>query len=452
MDRDRLRSGIAFRAMVRAGMVFLLVLVLAGAVAFGFVRQTLLSAERQQISSELLLLADIHHDSGVADTIVALNQLVTSLELTHQVAGLFDADGGRLAGNMATDPGVRDWGRAQVDVLRPGLWRTEPSGLYYLGTHDVEGGHLVVGRSLDTVNAVERRVIGGILAFGLTVTLAALAIGYALSHRTQVKLDAMAGALDAVSRGDLTARVPVAGEDDQIDRVADRMNAQLDRLAVLVAEARRTAAAIAHDLRTPLSRAWLGLDEAAAQAASGADAGDAIAASQADLARLNGIIETVLRIARIEAGADAAADRVDLAALARDMAETFAPVAEDAGRVLDCDLEEVWVEGDAGMLQQVLANLLQNAITHAGQGARITVSSRNLPDGATLSVSDTGPGIPEAERGRVLDAFYRGDAARSSAGSGLGLALVRAVAERHGAALELSDANPGLCVTLKFPT
>lgn len=451
MDRDRLSAGIAFRAMLKAGMVFLVVLVLAGVVAFGFVRQTLLSAERQQITSELLLLSDIHHDAGVAGTIVALNQLVASLEVTHQVAGLFDTDGARLAGNLAADPESGDWGQAKADVLRQGLRRTAPSGIYYLGTREVEGGRLVVGRSLDTVRTVERRVIGGILAFGVTVTLAALAIGYGLSRRAQVKLDAMAGALDAVSRGDLSARVPVAGEGDQIDRVADRMNAQLDRLAQLVAEARRTAAAIAHDLRTPLSRAWLGLDRAAAEVAEGRDAAEAIAASQADLGRLNGIIEAVLRIARIESGADVAMAPLNLAALARDIAETFAPVAEDAGQRLDCDLQETSINGDEGMLQQALANLVQNAITHAGPGTTITVSSRNLGPGTVLSVTDTGPGIPEAERQKVLDAFYRSDAARSSAGSGLGLALVRAVAERHGAELELTDAGPGLRVSLSFP-
>lgn len=454
MDRDSIYAGAAFRAVLLAGMVFVAVLIGAGFAAYAYVQDTLIVEERRQITTELQLLGDVHRESGTAGLIVALDALGPSLSLTRRAAGLFRTDGTRLAGNITQDPGIRGFARAPVHLRLTGLEPAPAAHPFFLGLSQVEGLRIVVGRSLETVHSVERRVMGGIVLFGAVVMLAALGIGYALSQASQRKLDTMAEALDAVSRGEMGARIPVprnGGAPDQIDRIALQMNGHLERLSRLMAEARTTAAAIAHDLRTPLSRAFLGLERAALDLDAGRDAAPALAEAQEDLSRLNAIVDTVLRIARISADAQPLR-AVALAPLLRDMAETFAPMAEDAGQILTLGpLEEVSVMGDAGMLRQALANLLQNAITHAGAGAAITLGAKAGPEGVTLSLCDNGPGVPAHDRARLCEPFFRADAARQTAGSGLGLALIHAVAERHGARLSLEDARPGLCARLLFP-
>ena len=162
----------------------------------------------------------------------------------------------------------------------------------------------------------------------------------------------------------------------------------------------------------------------------------------------------LLRIARAEAGLKGGGfTEVDLSALVLDLAETYAAVAEEAGQALDADVAAgLRVEGDGALLRQAVANLIENAMTHGGSGVRIGLRLRpRRGAGPVLVVSDNGPGIPPEESGRVLERFYRLDRSRNTSGTGLGLALVAAVARLHGAALRLDSAAPGLQVSLGFP-
>ena len=209
--------------------------------------------------------------------------------------------------------------------------------------------------------------------------------------------------------------------------------------STLVAQTRHLGASIAHDLRTPLARLHARLESL--------PEGPERAAALAEAAQLSGIFDTVMRIARIEAqqGTDRFAP-VDLALLASDLHDTFAPVVEDAGKRLRLDLAQpATLPGDRQMLVQALANLLQNALVHGGP--EITLFAR----GRTIGVSDNGAGVPPETHAEIVKPMVRLDQARSTAGSGLGLALVRAVADRHGARLHLEPVTPsGLRVALKF--
>ena len=175
--------------------------------------------------------------------------------------------------------------------------------------------------------------------------------------------------------------------------------------------------------------------------------GDQKGAALEEANRLSGIFDTIMRVARIEAGQGRDGfEKVALGALATDLAETFGPVVEDIGKTLIVDeTNPATIHADRGMLVQALANLIQNAMVHGGEEIKIVVK------GKSLGVADNGTGVDPSEFEDIVKPMVRLDAARITEGSGLGLALVRAVADRHGAGLEMAANEPqGLCVTLNF--
>jgi signal transduction histidine kinase len=270
----------------------------------------------------------------------------------------------------------------------------------------------------------------------------------------------MAAALAAVEAGDLRRRLPVrrAEGGDEFDRLAARINATLDRLQDLMAALREVTDDIAHDLRTPLSHLRQRL-EAAGAAGTAEEWRAAAEAAIADCDAILEVFAALLRIAQVEGGAQRAAfTRFDLSAAVEAVAEAYAPAAEERGQEFAAQLApDLAAYGDRTLVSQLVANLLENAVRHGKEGGSIAVSLAPAPagagGGAVLEVMDDGPGIPPEERERVFRRFHRLDVARSTPGSGLGLALVRAVAELHGLQVALEDAAPGggLRVRVEFP-
>ncbi len=209
---------------------------------------------------------------------------------------------------------------------------------------------------------------------------------------------------------------------------------------------------IAHDLRTPLNRLRINLLEAAQKLASGENPEDDLTAALAQGETIDQTFTALLRIAQIEAGARREKFApVDLAALVADVADVYANVAEDAGSSLAWETHgPMWVMGDRELLTQTFANLIENAIRHCPPGTAIALAVQAEGEHVTASISDTGPGIPVAERDKVLRRLYRLEKSRTTEGTGLGLALVKAVTDLHGAKLILTDAAPGLRVIMQF--
>jgi signal transduction histidine kinase len=204
---------------------------------------------------------------------------------------------------------------------------------------------------------------------------------------------------------------------------------------------------IAHDLRTPLGRLRQRLEEARDHATTTAEYA---AAADASIAEADTLLETfsaLLRIAQIEAGAQKSAFAdVDLSEVARQVGEAYVPSAEDSQHRLDLSIAPgVVLQGDRQLLAQMLSNLVENALTHTPADSTVSLT---LGSGPRIVVADNGPGIPAEERERVFDRFYRLDRSRTTAGSGLGLALVKAIASLHGLSIKLEDRAPGLAVVL----
>ena len=288
-------------------------------------------------------------------------------------------------------------------------------------------------------------------AYGVTLTLVLSLIGGLLmALSAQRRLAGLNRTARQIMAGDLSRRAPVRGSGDEHDELAISINAMLDQIENLLAGMRHVGDSVAHDLRGPLTRLRNRLETVAAVEQPRRE--DLLECVQ----QVDHVLDTfnaLLRIARVESGAHRSAfAAVDLGRIVGDVAELYQAAADERRIELVCESEaNVEVFGDRELLAQALTNLLDNAVKYAPAGGRVTLRLARTDDTAKVSVADTGPGVPAADRERVLQRFTRLDQARSLPGNGLGLALVKAVAAQHHGRLTLGDNAPGLIVTLELP-
>lgn len=310
--------------------------------------------------------------------------------------------------------------------------------------------YLFVGRDLYFANAAKERILHALMwMLAATLVLSALG-GVVLSRSFLNRMDAIAATCRAIIAGNFSDRVPTRGSRDEFDRLAGAINEMLDRIAELVANLRQVSNDIAHDLRTPLTLLRHRLEQARAEARTPEDYSRAVDDAIAVSDRLLAIFSALLRIAQIESGVRRSAFApLDLRALLQELAEIYRPVAEDGGHPFATELHApLMVQGDRELLLQLFANLVENAINHTPAGALIVLA---LSEGVA-SVSDTGPGVPAERVPDLFKRFFRLEQSRSAPGHGLGLALVAAIAELHGAKVAVRDNRPGLRVEIAFPT
>jgi signal transduction histidine kinase len=372
------------------------------------------------------------------------------------------ATGEGLAGNVGSlEPGVLD----HPGWLETNYRRLEaPEGNDHRALVEVVqlagGFRLLVGRDLE-----ERERLFGIIAnagqwsLALVIVLG-LAGGFFVSRRVLNRIEAMTETAQTIMAGDLAGRLPVAGTGDELDRLAEHLNAMLERIEALMRGLKEVSDNIAHDLKTPLTR-LRNRCEQALRSSAGVD--DYRAALESTIAESDDLIRTfdaLLMIARAESGQ--ARDNMtefDAAEIARDVGELYEPLADEKGIALTVDAPApAPVRGNRELVSQALANLIDNAIKYAGPAgklngapAEIVVKAGNDGERIALSVADRGPGIAEADRGRVVERFVRLEQSRSEPGSGLGLSLAAAVARLHGGELKLEDNHPGLRTTIALP-
>ncbi len=321
------------------------------------------------------------------------------------------------------------------------------------------GFRLLIGRDLE-----ERQRLFGIVAKAAQwsvaiVLLLGLCGGIFVARRVLHRIDAMTGTTQRIMGGDLSERLPVGRSGDELDRLAENLNAMLERIEALMAGLKEVSDNIAHDLKTPLTRLRNRAEEALADAGNEAEYR---AALERTIEESDGLIRTfnaLLMIARAESGQ--ARDNMvdfDTATVARDIQELYEPLAEDSGLALEVQTEPAFIHGNRELVSQALANLVENAIKYgkpaepaADVKPSVLIEARRDAEGVKLSVTDHGAGIPEADRQRAMERFVRLEASRTLPGSGLGLSLASAVAVLHGGGLRLDDAKPGVRATLAMP-
>jgi signal transduction histidine kinase len=422
---------------------FALSVVVLGVITLLTTRATLKEQFDARIGAEAAALAQEFRTEGLSGVV----QAVAERDRTPGALdyGLDGPDGAPIAGRLAGSRATPGWSTLRLSTAHG------PESIRVLTTTLPGGYALRIGDDDARNDALEQTVVAGFgWAFAGVVVLGILG-GLGLSYGVHRRLTAMSGAAEAIINGDFSRRIPVRGSDDDLDRLAATFNRMLDRIALLMDSLRQVSNDVAHDLRTPLTRLRQRL-EASRTARTTAERMAAISGALEEVDAILDTFAALLRIAQIEGGARRAAFRpVDLTALARAVVGDFAPSAEDAGQRLTLeDGDPLAVDGDPELLTQMLVNLVENALRHAGGEAHVAVRVAAEGGGAVVSVADDGPGVPATERERIFDRFYRLERSRSTPGSGLGLALVAAVARLHGATVTLADASPGLDVRVAF--
>ncbi|NEW85875.1 sensor histidine kinase [Rhodopseudomonas sp. WA056] len=324
------------------------------------------------------------------------------------------------------------------------------------------GFRLLVGRDLEERRRLNKVVRSAAQWSVLIVVVLGLGGGVFAARRVLRRIDAMTGTTQRIMAGDLSGRLPVGRSGDELDRLAENLNAMLERIEALMSGMKEVSDNIAHDLKTPLTRLRNRAEEALARASGESDYR---AALERTIEESDGLIRTfnaLLMIARAEAGyASGDMTDFDAAEIARDIHELYEPLAEDDDLILKVEASPCPVRGNRELISQALANLVENAIKYGKPepaddaapviAAELWIEARRDGDQVLLSVTDHGIGIPEADRKHAIERFVRLEASRTLPGSGLGLSLASAVARLHGGELRLADAEPGLRATLAIP-
>ena len=425
----------------------------------------LLSRQLQDtIDAEIQGLAEQYRTGGVS-------RLIRVVEARSKMPGaslylLTDFSGNVIAGNVSDVPSAV---LSSADgIARPVPYRRLATDLGEeqpaIASHKalvrvfvLPGGfRLLVGRDLaereqfrDVVWRAVKLSIGAVLLLGLVTWLF-------VSRRVLKRIDAVSATTKQIMGGDLGGRLKVDGSGDEFDRLAESLNAMLDRIEQLMHGLKEVSDNIAHDLKTPLTRMRMRVEQALGDPNVGEASREALAATLEDCDGLIRTFEALLRIARVEAGsAGVRTQPVDVAEIAREVGELYEPLAEEQDATLTVTVPDaVVVPGDRDLLAQAIANLVDNALKYgrpAEGSQRVSLVVRQDGEEAIVAVADNGPGVPEADRGRVTHRFVRLEGSRTAPGSGLGLSLVQAVASLHKGALMLGDAAPGLVAELRLP-
>jgi signal transduction histidine kinase len=409
--------------------------------------------------AELLHAADLdlaaikkgYAAEGVSEAIEVINQRLTKPPASDFLV-LESTDGKKIAGNL---PFIRPRiGSQRLPAQGAGDdEEAEEHEILGRGVLVAPGLYAFSGRDLYVLSVTERSALQTVAWILAGTLLLAAGAGVVLSRGFLRRMDAITDTCRAIMAGRLNDRVPVAGSRDELARLASTINAMLDRIGALMETINQISSDIAHDLRTPLTRLRQHLEIARTDSLSPQDHKHAIERAIAESDNILAVFAALLRIGQIEAGVlRRPVGLVDLCAVLHEVSETYRPVIEDSGHALEVSpLKSARIRGDRELLFQLLANLIENAMVHTPRGTRISLSQTVGEDSTTVSVSDAGAGIPEAAREKVFRRFYRLEQARSSKGSGLGLALVKAIAQFHNATVSLGDNTPGLVVSVRFP-
>lgn len=435
----------------RLTLAFTVIVLLVNASVLGMVYRLTVVQREQQLEHSVLMAAQTYQqlaDSAALDT-NGLKTLVAQRARRAANMILVLESGTDTVGNLSQMPinlpVYPKTGRFPVAVAN---LQGKTSIDMAIGTVvALEEARLMVGLFDDNQSQQRQDFILASAVALLASLLITLVAGFLFNRKITARVRVLNGQLAKIKDGEQLSRLPVRDHGDEYDAISGQVNGMLDEIDELLLSVAGVTDNIAHDLRTPLARIRFRLEEAAsAEGKTQPWLHEMIA----ELDEVLSTFESMLQLSRLERGIRGTDHTdCDLQAISRDVVELLTPVAEAAGQTLSLfdDATPVRVQGDASLLFRALYNLVENAIKHAGPHAAIVVQQSALQ----VTVRDNGPGIPEADRERVFRRLYRLDHSRHTEGTGLGLSIVRAVARLHGADIALTDAAPGLIVTMAFP-
>ena len=407
------------------------------------------------IQAEVNGLLDEYRRGGILQLIENLNRRADNWGRTGAVYLLVDAQGRRIAGNIAGWPSPVDTGDKWIEF---NIDASEHGGVV---AHPVraQAFRLPSGRALLVgTDVLERKrlasrmrsamIWGTALCLGLSVL-----VTWIYSQRVRRRVAAVANTCDTIMSGEMSERLAIEGSRDEFDELAATVNRMLDRIEQQTNLLRTTFDSAAHDLRAPLYRARVRIEEALQHRELETGSRGVMEATLAELERVQRTLGTLLQIAQADAySRELPLEEVDLAALAQEIVDLYQPEASERSLTLTYEGEDqALVRGNQQLLAQVLVNLVENALKYVPASGRVDVGLQQDGDHITLTVADNGPGVPYEDRQRILQPFMRLERDRSQSGSGLGLSLVASVIRLHRGTIELLDNHPGLTVRCRLP-
>jgi len=453
----------------RLTLVYLVVFSLFAAFLLGYFAFNTRRLINEQIaaivSGELQLLQVQYNQAGIRRLVAAVD--VRSRRPGSSLYLVTTPMGEGLAGNVGSlEPGILE-SEGWVETAYRRLEEPESAEHNALVrvTRLPGGIRILVGRDLDERERIFHIVaLAGRWSVAIVIVLG-IAGGVFVSRRVLKRVDAMTGTTQTIMAGDLSGRLSVIGSGDEFDRLAVNLNGMLERIESLMRGLKEVTDNIAHDLKTPLTRLRNRCEAALRTANSETEFRRVLEDTIEESEGLIRTFDALLMIARAESGeVREGMAEFDVAEVARDVSELYEPLAEDKGLTLEVNAKQhAAVKGNRELVSQALANLVDNAIKYAAPSAKVSsgavngersgilVTAHAEQDRIVLTVSDHGPGIPSADRSRVVDRFVRLERSRSLPGSGLGLSLVSAVARLHGGELKLEDNAPGLRARISLP-
>jgi signal transduction histidine kinase len=407
------------------------------------------------IRTEVSSLVEDYSSGGLIQLVSTLRRRSDNWGRTGAVYLLTEANGYPIVGNLAS------WPHELVvrgNSIEFELDASEAGGVV---AHPVRaqmfrlpgGRRLLVGTDI-----LERRRLAWRLrnamfwGVGSCVVLATV-FGAFYSRRVRRRVAGIATTCETIMNGDLAQRLPVEQTHDEFDELATAVNHMLDRIQHQTDMLQTTFDSAAHDLRAPLYRARVRIEESLQYEELNPTARETLEATIGELDRVQRTLGTLLQIARADGrGREVDAEDVDLAALAREIVELYQPEAGDRKILLEYEgTPAAPMRGNRQLLAQAMVNLIENALKYVPSGGRVYAEVAEKGDSWSLAVCDNGPGIPSEDRQRILQPFVRLERDRDQTGSGLGLSLVAAVTRLHRGAIELDDNHPGLIVRCTLP-
>jgi signal transduction histidine kinase len=441
----RFARSAAFRLALGYVAISIAVLVLFAAPLWYTWRQNVEQVRTELLREDMQSLTDIFEDQGPAVLAAVIAARVNSQHVANSIIVFADPNLRPLAGNLEAwpkeapaAPGVHKLTITEGDrSIRALLMRVALPG----------GFNLLVGRDSSRFRPLEALFLYGLAGAAGILIIAGLVGGLLIRRTLLSEVHRIRQATCAIVDGDLSRRLPMRGESDELDLLAQTVNRMLDQIEQLFHGVRDVSNAIAHDLRTPLAELRSRLEELSIARPGTETTFAEIDAAVADVDRVIGIFNALLRLSEIDTGTRRSGFvPVDMVAIAREVAEFYQPVAELSGVRLAVDARsDARIAGDPLLLSQAMSNLVENALKYGSGGGEVAITVRESDDDRVeIAVADHGRGVTEDERAKITQRFYRGDASRGTPGVGLGLSLVAAVARLHGGKLELADNHPGL--------
>jgi len=447
--RINLCRSVPFRLVLGFSLLYLACFAVSGLIFYELLQDRLLTRIDQTIMEQHDAVREVYEAQGL-EAVLQMAHSRDDVPMRYNMGfHLATADGSRVAGNVPTCVTAPGWANLHGSDL--GL---DSDDQYRFRTVYLGDNLLSLGKSLYSLEDLRETAVHSFLWTLLASLVFAVLGAIYIASRAHRRIERVARSMDLVATGNLDARLPISNRCDDIDQLSAKINDALSRLKQMVDGMRQVSTDIAHDLKTPLNRLFIQIEEAAESTRRGNCVDTELMQASEEAKNINATFEALLRIAQIEAGARRSQFRsTELLPLLETAAEVYAPVVEEHHQTLQLvtrQSERLAMFGDRELLMQLVVNLVENAIRHCPDNTQITIDAGQDDVGVWLSIADNGPGVPQADRKKVFRRLYRAESSRTTEGTGLGLSLVKAIADLHCGRIELSDNQPGLKIKVSF--